>query len=295
MEIYEYIPVRGERLFVGLHLPEPSPPSPLRRGSGQALPRERGDRAQRGRGEGTHECAVIASPIHEEKKSAHRPLVDLARALAGCGVPCLRFDYVGTGDSSGEPAAVTLGSMTDDLRAAVEHAKRVSATEVVHLVGVRLGADIAALLAEEDPGIRSIVLVVPVVQGARYVREMRIRSRIRGAITDSEGGGPGLAPGVAVDFDGHPVSDEMIGELAAHDLCSRSARLAASVLCLDVKARAEPTAGLRKLGEALRSRGADVTVSAVVDEPFWNALGPVEPRAFTGAVVGRLRQGCVEQ
>jgi len=314
METYEYIPVRGERMFLGLHIPDETHSSRLDWKPG---------------------CVVIASPVHEEKKSAHRPLVDLARALEARRLPCVRFDYVGTGDSTGDPSSVTLSGMTDDLRAAVQHARDATGVSNVALVGLRLGADVAALVAEDDSDVRLLALVAPVGQGRRYVRDMRMRSRIRGAMTEpvdrssehgdvaaapsppshlpremgarpEEGPGEGGASGrrgeagrlavpamtrtatVALDYDGHPVSPRMIAELESHDLLSRTASIGASVLCLDVRAKPQPSAPLTALADALRTRAASVDARAVVDEPFWNALGPVEPWECIGAVTDWL-------
>src|SRR3954465_3034524 len=48
-------------------------------------------------------CGVlVCGPIGDEATRAHRPLRHLAERLAAEGFPVLRFDYRGTGDSSGD-------------------------------------------------------------------------------------------------------------------------------------------------------------------------------------------------
>jgi alpha/beta superfamily hydrolase len=45
---------------------------------------------------------VICNPFGFEVICAHRTLRHLADSLAGAGLPTLRFDYDGTGDSAGD-------------------------------------------------------------------------------------------------------------------------------------------------------------------------------------------------
>lgn len=285
-ERYAFIERQGERLFVGWHLPADwpevasvSPPAPL---SPQSSARE-----ERGRGWGGA-CAILVSPIHEEKKATHRPLVDLARALAARGVPCIRFDYRGSGDSTGDPARLTLSAMCEDLRSAMAEAIAVCGTTRFALVGLRLGADAAAIVAEENPAIERLVLVAPLGKGARYVGQARLRSRIRGALTGPEDEGPRPEGEGGFDYDGHILSAAAVAELEAHDLAARTGRIPARVLCLDLCAKEKPTAVLEGLAEALRARATSVALRAIVEEPFWNALGPVEPRAFLSTVAEEL-------
>ena len=45
--------------------------------------------------------AVVCGPVGHEYTRAHRTLRHLADSLAGRGVPTMRFDYHGIGDSPG--------------------------------------------------------------------------------------------------------------------------------------------------------------------------------------------------
>jgi pimeloyl-ACP methyl ester carboxylesterase len=70
----------------------------------------------------------------------------------------VRFDYFGTGDSGGEESAVTLAGMQRDVTAAIEAVRDISGAARVELIGLRLGANVAARVAEVDSGIGSLVL-----------------------------------------------------------------------------------------------------------------------------------------
>lgn len=124
---------------------------------------------------------VLSHPFAEEKLWSHRVLVTFARALAARGHPVLRFDYAGAGDSAGETAGTSLASHLDDLRAAVGTLEtKVPDLERIGLVGLRLGATFAALLAEEaasggaSSALRDAPLVLwdPVVDGAAYLQDV---------------------------------------------------------------------------------------------------------------------------
>ncbi len=233
-------------------------------------------------------CAVLVAPPHEEKKAAHRPLVDLARALANRGCACLRFDPRGTGDSPGVADDLCFGTLRQDLTAAIDQARTLSCAEKISLLGVRLGADLAALEGPASTAVDHTLLCVPLISGERYLREVRIRGKIRGAMTAAEGGDEASGRAAGLDYGGHYVSGELIADLETHDLMADESPLAARVTCMDIRGRDSMTAPLSALVARLRSRGASVDARVVLDEPFWNALGPIVPRAFIQAVVEAL-------
>jgi alpha-beta hydrolase superfamily lysophospholipase len=117
--------------------------------------------------------AVICNPIGFEYSHSHRSLRHLADRLARIGVPALRFDYHGTGDSPGtDTDPDRLGTWQLDIAAAIRTAKDLSGRERVCVVGLRLGAMLASLVAAEI-AIDLLVLWAPPVTGRQYVREMR--------------------------------------------------------------------------------------------------------------------------
>src|SRR5665213_1908839 len=91
---------------------------------------------------------VICKPFGYESICAHRSIRSFAEAAAALGVPALRFDYVGTGDSADlEPEAEQLALWTRDILAAVTELQRCTGVRRVCLLGFRLGALLATLAA----------------------------------------------------------------------------------------------------------------------------------------------------
>jgi len=118
---------------------------------------------------------VICNPFGFEEVCAHRSLGQLARVAAESGVATLRFDYAGCGNSSGsEMDPDTLTRWVASIHQAVDTLKQRSGVQQVVLLGLRLGASLAALAAAERSDVCGIVSIAPVVQGRLYLRELRI-------------------------------------------------------------------------------------------------------------------------
>ncbi|HET7866987.1 MAG TPA: alpha/beta hydrolase [Burkholderiaceae bacterium] len=118
---------------------------------------------------------VICNPFGFEEVCAHRSLRHIAIGAAEAGVPSLRFDYAGCGNSEGdefEPQrfAHWLGSV----HRAVDALKQASGVTQVCLLGVRLGASLATLAALERDDVAALIAIAPVVRGRAYLRELTI-------------------------------------------------------------------------------------------------------------------------
>src|SRR6185437_4605590 len=117
---------------------------------------------------------VICGPYGYESICAHRGVRAFAEGFAAAGLPALRFDYIGTGDSAdADENADHVALWTRDVIAAAREWRRRTGVESICLLGIRLGALFAALAAAECPMVESLILVGPVMSGRRYVRELR--------------------------------------------------------------------------------------------------------------------------
>jgi dienelactone hydrolase len=126
-------------------------------------------------GTATAAGVVICKPFGYESICAHLGMREFARQLAAAGIPTLRFDYAGTGDSTDiPPMADQLPLWSEDVLAAVRALQSQTTVQQVYLLGFRLGGLVALLASRRGTSIAGAVLVAPVLSGRRYLRELKI-------------------------------------------------------------------------------------------------------------------------
>lgn len=237
----------------------------------------------------TDRAVVICDPFAEEKKCAHRPLTDLARALCEAGLAVLRFDFRGCGDSDGDFAQADLDGWAADLRAALAFVRERTSAQWLALGGLRVGAALAERVALEGGGVSALLLWEPVMDGKRYISQNLRRSMIKAMLTEGEGF---EAQAVSerhgadvVDFDGYEVGRAMREELEGLRMGEGAQGFAGPVLVMNIGPREEP----QDAYVALAARYAAGTAMGVRTEPFWNRIGLIDAGAVTAATLVWLR------
>lgn len=117
-------------------------------------------------------AVVLCQPLCHEYLRAHRAFRNLAMALAAAGLHVLRFDYLGSGDSSGRSDETTVAQCLSDISVAIDELKDISGVSKVSLIGLRFGAALAVLAASRRKDVKRIVLWDPVTDGQTYVNEV---------------------------------------------------------------------------------------------------------------------------
>jgi len=112
---------------------------------------------------------LICNAAGSEYYNAHRACRTLARKLAGSGVHAMRFDYFGTGDSAGEEGDVRPDDWLGDVGTAVAELLDLAGLRKIDLVGLRVGAALAAAVAGGIPEIERICLWDPILDPSDIV------------------------------------------------------------------------------------------------------------------------------
>ena len=115
---------------------------------------------------------VLCYPFGQEYMRAHRAYRQLALLLTKLGFHVLRFDYRGTGDSSGEPDDIIADDWVVDVAHAVQELRDVANIQRVGVLGLRLGALIAAQACRARDDIDRLILWDPVSSGGQYDAEL---------------------------------------------------------------------------------------------------------------------------
>ncbi|WP_118178989.1 serine aminopeptidase domain-containing protein [Paraburkholderia phosphatilytica] len=117
---------------------------------------------------------VLCAPFGYDQLCTHRGWRRLAAQLAANGLATLRFDYPGTGDSAGvEEDPGRLAAWLDSISLAIDTLRARTGVTEIALCGFRLGALLAARVAERRGDVHSLALLAPVTSGRLYVRELR--------------------------------------------------------------------------------------------------------------------------
>lgn len=123
-------------------------------------------------------AVVLCPPQGYEALCTHRGWCRLAEHFAASGLPTLRFDYPGTGDSVGDEAPRRLPDWLDGIDLAADWIRHETGLPEVALCGLRLGALLAAASAARRPGtIAALALLAPPASGRAWLRHQTLAAR----------------------------------------------------------------------------------------------------------------------
>jgi exosortase A-associated hydrolase 2 len=160
-------------------------------------------------------AVVLCYPWGQEYIRAHRSMRQLANMLCAAGYHVLRFDYFGTGDSAGETVEADVRGWERDIETAMEELKDTSGATRVALVGLRIGATLAARVATRKiKEIDGLVLWDPVVSGPEYLEDI-----FRTAAARTSDGKVAPAAAGQNEILGFPLTHAFADEIRALDLC----------------------------------------------------------------------------
>jgi pimeloyl-ACP methyl ester carboxylesterase len=225
----------------------------------------------------TQRAALLCHPWGSEYIHAYRSLRHLSVILANAGYHVLRFDYFGTGDSAGDIIEADLRGWSVDIETAVQELADITGARQFALVGLRLGASLAAdIAARQGTKVEALVLWDPVVCGSRYLQSLRSHDKAR---PTNRWRGRGSAGDSGVEeIGGFPLTNAFKCELAEIDLVGLVPTLPQRTLI--VRSLAErPDPSLQK---AMARRPDAVAEESMPSRPPWieasdDALGYALP------------------
>ncbi len=218
---------------------------------------------------------LVVPPFGEEMNRCRAMVALQARALARIGAGTLVLDPFGTGDSAGEFVDADWDIWRDDLLRGVAWLTRFG-HGCCGLLGIRLGAIMAAELASQCPEIGHLIFWQPVLNGKtfqtqflriRVAAEMNRPDRIKStnqlralsaAGQPVEVSGYQLGPALALALDGLVLPEATLLPPVETDWFEIAADAAAA-----------PPPATAKAVAALRQAGAALRFAQVSGPPFW--------------------------
>src|SRR5690606_15104146 len=109
-------------------------------------------------GEGTGIVIVVGGPQY--RVGSHRQFILMARRIAAAGIPVLRFDVRGMGDSEGQPRS--FDRLDSDIRAAMDaFAFALPSVTRIVLLGLCDAASAILIYGYTDSRVRGLILLNP--------------------------------------------------------------------------------------------------------------------------------------
>ncbi len=226
-------------------------------------------------------AVLVCPPFLHENVRAHRVLRQLAQRLARAGHPVLRFDPHGEGDSSGDDGAGDVERWVDDVRTAAEELLDNSGARRLAIVGVRLGASVAALAAARGLSVDRLVLWDPVLDGARHLRAL---DGMHAAMLRDPARFSAPRHGGAHELLGHCFPQPRRASIAAVDLCVAAAKLRARKVTVIASSAnsASDDAAASGFCAALAAAGVAAQRQRVSALPAWDDLARLEETILPG-------------
>ena len=208
-------------------------------------------------------AVLICQPTGHEYERSHRAMRQLAVQSAKKGMSAMRFDYYSTGDSAGNCEALSCSRMRQDIQQAIRHCCEKTGLERLTVVGLRLGATLAAQLAGSCAEIDSLVLYAPVFDGEAMLNEWQRDQR------DYFAGHSHMSQPTGLDeVLGFPVTEKFRQELAQKFSPEAPTASLKRVLTLVDEAESD-SALLNQWMEMFQHQAIEVSVEAVENIAIW--------------------------
>lgn len=224
---------------------------------------------------------VLIHPFAEERKSAHRTLVELSRELYHHGFPVLMFDLRGCGDSEGNFGTVRLIDWITDIDAAIYALRSYTQLPDIGIIGLRFGAFLSLCYASAKNDIPECIWIEPVLHPLEYLRKSLRHKLMKELCTDGMVMSnrnellQNLLHNISIDFDGYEISSVFYKDLQHEHERQTIAEKLQNIkqgLVISVSMNGKMTKSVREL----LTWKPDLKYDIVQMELFWNKIDEVD-------------------
>ncbi len=158
---------------------------------------------------------ICPAPFGYDNVCGHRGLRILADRVAASGIPALRFDPPGTGDSDGTQR---VAAWTAAIGSAVAALRRETGCQRIVVMGVGLGGSVALAAADGGLELDGLILWGAPTRGRAWLREQRAYQRVAAIVPDPDVPAPPAPREGIEELSGFPLTSDLAADLVALDL-----------------------------------------------------------------------------
>ncbi len=235
---------------------------------------------------------VLCAASGYEALGTHQSWRVLADRLAADGLPTLRFDYPGYGDSLGDGAGPgAIEASVGSIRQAVEQLREQTGVSEVALIGLRLGAALALEAALGETVVDRLVLITPILRGKSFLLEQKALAKVIAAHGGSNATQEFNAGSISIE--GFELDSCAVDAIAEIDLLSIDQAPARQILIVGEPRATRYDAFARKLSQL----GCSVTNVELSEVAAWrpSAIPAPPPLEDIQSIVGWVREGAHPQ
>ena len=112
-------------------------------------------------------AVLICAPLGHEYSRSHRNLQQFALQLGKLGFDVFRFDYVGSGNSSGAQGEALESDYINNIKDAADFIRQKSQSQKLSVVAMRMGTPLA--VSADISNLEHLILWDPIIKGANYI------------------------------------------------------------------------------------------------------------------------------
>ncbi len=118
-------------------------------------------------------AVLICPPLGQEYMRTHWMTRNICAALNRKGLPVMRFDFYGQGDSAGTPEVARLGDLCDSIVEAAEELRARTGVREIKIVAFRAAGLIVDQVRERLGLCTKVIVVDPILSGREYLDGLR--------------------------------------------------------------------------------------------------------------------------
>ncbi|MDQ3000595.1 MAG: hypothetical protein M3Y08_04965 [Fibrobacterota bacterium] len=223
------------------------------------------------------DCGVVyCHPFAEERNQSQGCVVRAARSIAAKGIPVLRFDFSGCGDSEGVLEEASADAWIAEIGAAVDTLRRLTGVKRVGLWGLRSGANLAAHYGAARDDIAFGVYWQPVSDLKTSITQF-LRQKLSSEMAAGSGEGfsvKGLVEkmetGGTVEVIGYSIRKTLYQSLASRTGPFAKMEFAHPVFLAAVTESETVPDAIARTAQGLKAPNAPVPLFHAKEAPFWD-------------------------